>query len=487
MADVELDFDFNTRKAESDLKRIDKGVKKVGKSAGRVTSAFSRLSKIKAPSFLVGAVGTAAITAGIGKSLDLALNFEDAMKNVNTILKVSGSELDTFGTEVRQLSQDFGLDATSLALSLKDIASAQFTGAEALGILEQAAIGARAGFVDVQAVTPGIIAAMKTFGVTANEALDASAFAADKGIISYDGFARSLQTAGGIAKAAGLTLGDFAAGMAKLTEAGLTSEIATTNLKAALRDLGKLDIREKLKAFTGGLDIGDLGFAQRIEIISKFSAEDKDFLSKIGFSDESKAGLLGLINRAGTSLTELAEQGKDLAEFSGAAFDRSKSQLLAFQKVQQELIEAFRSMGEKFAPVALKIVSDFSTFLKDNKEQLNNFGQFVRDMALGARELAFLLSPFSALASRTNRAVENIGATLVGQEQPNRFPGGFQDLISRTRGPEQTLTSANLGDRASGAIERDAGLFEIWMNISDQNAEVVRNTRPNLATELTNR
>jgi len=384
MADVELDFDFNTRKAERDLKRIDKAVKKVDKSAGGITKSFRALSRIKVPGFLAGAVGTAAITAGIKRSLDLALNFGDAMKNVNTILKVSGAELETFGTEVRQLSKDFGLDATALALSLKDIASAQFTGAEALNILKQAAIGARAGFTNVQEVTPGIIAAMKTFGGTASDALDASAFAADKGIISYSGFARAVQTAGGVAKAANLTLGDFAAGMAKLTEAGLTSEIATTNLKAALRDLGKLDIRSKLKQFTEGVDISDLGFAQRIEVISSLNREDKDFLSKIGFSDESKAGILGLINEAGTSLTVLARGAKERQGFAAAAFARSASDLREFQKAQQDFNETLRSFGDQLAPIATDIIKSFSDLLSGNKENLRNAAEL---FSLGLNQL----------------------------------------------------------------------------------------------------
>ena len=360
MADVELDFDFNTRKAEGDLKKIDKGVKKIGKSSAKMAKSFKSLSKIKLPAFVAGAVGTAALTAGIKKSLDLSLNFGDVMRNVNTILKVTDSELMRFGNEVRKLSIDFGIDANKLGLSLKDIASAQFQGAEALSILKQAAIGARAGFADIQEVTPGIIAAMKTFGVTSEDALNASAFAADKGIISYGGFARAIQTAGGIAKAANLTLGDFAAGMAKLTEAGLTSEIATTNLKAALRDLGKVDIREKLKEFTGGVDIQNLGFAQRIEVIAELTAKDRDFLSKIGFSDESKAGVLGLINKAGTSLTILAEQGKDLSGFAAAAELRSRSNRLEFDKASETFTDSMRGLGEQIKPIATQLIKNLS-------------------------------------------------------------------------------------------------------------------------------
>lgn len=370
MADVVLNFKMSTMQAVNSLKKLAKQTDKAKQAAKGFGSILGKIGKIRAPTGLMGLLSAGGFVAAVTKSVKSAFSLSEQMARVNTVLKVSGDELNGFEDQARSLSQEFGMDANDIAKSLFTIASAQFSGAEAMDLMRVGAKGAQAGFADINDVIPGLIAGMKTFGTSAEETLNAIAFANDKGIIQMNEFARSMQLAGGTAANFGLSIKDFAVSMAKMTEMGAPAEVQTTRLVAAMTTLGSIKFRKVL-----GVDIKKVGVTAAItalsdRIISEAKKGNADFLDIHVIRKEAKEGLLQLISDAGTPIENLKGMSTDIAAFSNNALARSENDMLDFNKAVQKVEDLFRIVGKKSGPTILKTIDEVTVALTKNKDQI---------------------------------------------------------------------------------------------------------------------
>lgn len=368
--DVDISFKLTASQAVKVLKQLDKGVKKVDKSTQKMGKSFRVLKSLPGVAALSGLLSGGVLLRGIRANEKSAFSFEEAMARVNTVLKVGKSDLKVYADEVRALSKSFGLDADALANGLFTIVSAQAKGEKAFDILRKAAEGAVAGMAPVEVIAKGLGAAVNNFGVNATEALDALAFANDKGQITFSEIATAIGTAGGVAKESNLSLGEFVSTLAQLTGGALGSAESATQLKGVLKSLNSLDFKKIL-----GFDVKNIGIADAVERLARRIQEerdkgDADFFQKVVTEETAFAGLVQLQNQTSAVFGETVKASKNMSNFSDAALDRMRTLAFEERKALRTVDDVFRSIGQVTGPTTVAFLKQFGDALEKNKNIL---------------------------------------------------------------------------------------------------------------------
>src|SRR5687768_7166856 len=89
-------------------------------------------------------VGAAAVT-GMGLAVKSTADFEERMRNVNSIAQMGEAQFQRTGDSVMAMTRTLPQTANQLAEGLYDIVSSGFEGAEALDVLRASAQAASAG------------------------------------------------------------------------------------------------------------------------------------------------------------------------------------------------------------------------------------------------------------------------------------------------------------------------------------------------------
>lgn len=208
------------------------------KVEGAATSASKVAQGLKVALAGVAVAAAAFLVNGIGQ----AIKFEAAMRNVNSISKLSESSLAGLSNQVLELSTRVPQSAQTLARGLYDIASSGFQGAAGMEVLSVSAKAASAGLTTTDVSAKAIAASLNAYGLTARDAADVSDIlfqTVNLGVVTFEELASELGDVVGGAAAAGVALDEVGAAVAAMTLSGLSAAEATTSLNRLLEKIVK--------------------------------------------------------------------------------------------------------------------------------------------------------------------------------------------------------------------------------------------------------
>ncbi|MBU0846584.1 phage tail tape measure protein, partial [Patescibacteria group bacterium] len=108
---------------------------------------------------------------GIGvASVATASNFDQAMRNVNSIAQLSEEQFASFKEEIIDFSFTTRATATDLANAFYDVVSAGLSAAEGMMVVKAASRAAGAGLASAKDVAYLVIQAMRAYGYEASDA-----------------------------------------------------------------------------------------------------------------------------------------------------------------------------------------------------------------------------------------------------------------------------------------------------------------------------
>ena len=357
-------------KANAQLARADKSI------GGFIKRNQKNMLKFGAASVAaVGAIGIA--------SIKMAGDFDQSMRNVNTITKLSEDQFNALKEEVIDLSREVPLSTQQLTEGLFNVASAGVKAADQMNFLTVASKAAVGGNADLATTVKGLTGVIKGYGdefTNVDKVADLFFKTNELGVTTFEELAASMGKVVPIASALGVTQEELFAAMATLTGVtGNTSEVVT-QLKAAFSNLVKptadaLKISEELGISFDATSIQTLGLKGFLDQVKEATGGNVETMGKLFGSVEGLGAILAL---TGDSAEKFSSNLDDMGIAAGSALD-------AFSEQQKGLNNQLIVLKNNIFGVALDIGGKMIPALTDFVTNINELDQGTKDnIATGA-------------------------------------------------------------------------------------------------------
>ena len=341
----------DTRELEKSLKRSETMLAATGKKMAKLGKSLTM--KLTLPILAVG--------AGV---LKLASDFDQGMRNVNSVLQLTEDEFQSMKQDVLDFSVTTRSSSKEVAEALLLVAQAGFRGEEAFMVMESASRAAGAAFTDAGSMARLLSGAINSFGLEAKDAArlnDLFISAMQKGGGSVGQMATSMGTLFPVAASANIALEDLLATTTLLVRGGFATSEAVVSIRQAI--LGIIKPSENLAALfkdlgfaSGQAALDSLGFAGVMQLLER----------ETGGSSEALAGLFGNIRAlntiwkvAGGQADELADSVANFGAEAEGALERAKIQ--QYQSLEtniKRLKGSFEVLGTTIGTILLPAFND---------------------------------------------------------------------------------------------------------------------------------
>lgn len=320
-------FRSEIRGAASDLKsfenQADATSAKGSKSASILKAAWVAMS--------------AAVVMAVGSLFTTTAEFEQNLRDINSIAGMSESQLKATGDQLLQMSTRFTVGANNLAEGLYDVQSSGFAGADAMTVLDASATAASAGMTDTATSARTITAALNAYGKGAEDAEHVSNVlfqGVNVGVMTFEELAGSMGNVVPAAAAAGVGIEDLTAAIAASTLSGLSAAEASTSMSRLMQALiqpsdALAEAYKRMGIESGSAGLETLGLSGMIEKLSGESQGNIDVLLKWFPEIRAVRGALSLMAGEGKNYTSAQEAMKRADEGVGAAKKAMAEQMKA--------------------------------------------------------------------------------------------------------------------------------------------------------------
>lgn len=218
------------------------GLQAGANSAVNIIGAMgNKIGKIN-PFMILGIAATAAFAKISSEATQFALDFEDAMKEVETISKATQENFEGISDALMEMSTIVPEAGDKLAKAYYQTVSAGYDGARGLKVLEVAAKAATAGVTDTFVAVDGITTAMNSW----NMGIEQADYVADQffktvelGKTTFPELARNLADVAPIASASGISLREIMEAMSVITASGTPTSVAFTQIRSSILGLNE--------------------------------------------------------------------------------------------------------------------------------------------------------------------------------------------------------------------------------------------------------
>lgn len=333
-----------------------------------VSIKFEAASKKFAPiSAAVAGVGTAS-----GK---MALDFEDSMANVNTLLD-DPSHLEGYKNAVRRISDNTGLSLETMSAGMyQAISSLGDGGEETERIFTTMARSAKAGGAEVSDSVALISAGMKGYNDVSNETAqkisDLAFQTAKLGVTTFPEMAKSMQPLFPLANSLNLSYEELFGSMATLTGVtGNTAEVST-QLKAVFSNLmapttAMQGVIEKYGYSSGQAMLESEGLAGMLKIVQNETGGQADKMAELFSSTEAVTAMTALTGSQFDTFNDKLGQMSDAAGATNAAYEKLQTNGDKLRKAWNQIknigVQLGATMIDMLAPSITALTDKIDTF-----------------------------------------------------------------------------------------------------------------------------
>ena len=140
---------------------------------------------------------TAPIVAGMTIAIKKLASFEDAMRDVNTIARMTEIQLADTTKRIDGMSRKFGIAATQMAKGLYQVQSAGFRGADAIELLDIATKSSIAGIANTGDAARTVVSILHAYNLEVSDAIDIADIlfmTVNRGILRFEDITTHLQS-----------------------------------------------------------------------------------------------------------------------------------------------------------------------------------------------------------------------------------------------------------------------------------------------------
>lgn len=318
------------------------------------------------------AISALAVAIG-GFGFTQATQESEAYARANVILGFSLEELNRTQEQLRKVADETAQSYVNVAESLFQVASAGFTGQDAIDAVTAASRASVPAGIDTALAFDAIATAMTNFGFTATEAGDKLVRIADLTRGTLGDVAGAIGLIGPVASEAGISMEEVGAAFAQITVQTGRAEIASTLLFNAIltfispaKEAG--DALREIGIATGDAAFKSQDFAEKLRILKTAAAEGRVEIGRV-FNRRALRGIQPLL----ASLDDYNEKLNDIGDAAGRTAEGSK----AF----------FESAGPQWRALTTAIKNAATAIGTDLLETLVPVIQSTRDFVIENRSL----------------------------------------------------------------------------------------------------
>ena len=402
----------DTRPLRKDTKKAE-GILK--KSTGKMTGMIKGLGAA-----FLGISAAMAVRKAVGSMIE----FEKKIAEVSTLIK--GATVDTKALEesIIQMSKTTGREAVELAAGAYQVLSAGITdSADSMLVLEQAAEAGIAGITDTFTAVDILTTALNAYGMEADEVGKVSDIlftTVRLGKTTFGALAGSLGQVLPFSAQLGVSLEEVGAAMAVLTSRGLSTEIATTALRASFISF----INQADKFEEAGVDIlkvvSEDGLIGAMDALKEITGGNIREMQK--FIPETRA-LAAVLTLAGEGADAFSDALKEQIDNLGATTE-------AHEKVARTIDERWKVAMANINATILDSRSFFLPLIGWLADSIPKAIAFMTDSFKGLRIIWNVLSMgFDKFVLVINKGLMSIDEALLSTLQTLNIKGVFDDMI----------------------------------------------------------
>jgi len=214
--------------------QFDASMRRAQTTAGRFTAKAGAVAKAASGPLTLGLIGAGAA------AVKSAVQFDDSMTKIESLVGIAGSEVDKMKDSVRALSGETAQAPAQLADAMFFIQSAGLRGAVAMETLEASAKAASVGLGEVEQIADLATSALNAYGeenISAVDATDVLTAAVREGKLEAAELSTSMGRVLPIASAMGVQFHEVGAAFAALSRTGTNAAEAATQVRGILSSL----------------------------------------------------------------------------------------------------------------------------------------------------------------------------------------------------------------------------------------------------------
>ena len=415
--------------------------RKMDRTVLRFSSSFRESMATLTKAYGAVIAGAAALGTAMASVAKQAADFQKGMANVSTLLDVSDKQMKALSRGVLQLSKRLPQSADKLTTALYDLVSAGVDAKNALKALELSSKAAVAGVTDAQTAVRAGMSVINAYGLSLDElnrVYDIQFKTVKKGVVTYEQLANSIGSVLPAATALGVSLEDLFSGIAVLTKAGQSADMATTNLGRLFQ--GFVEQQDKFKQL--GIEIFDATgkFRGLIPVI-----EDLNRVLS-GLTDEQRQAVLEMLNldiRAGRALvplTQLLDTAGGLRDtfneiaHSGGAMNEAFSKIDAtastqFAKLKNSIEALAITLGEKLLPAITENITKINEFVDTinfavQSKAFDNIIKYVKEFTRDMQALQKVITPVWFALNMMTKSIQ----ALNRMRKESEFKSALQEI-----------------------------------------------------------
>jgi TP901 family phage tail tape measure protein len=312
------------------------------------------------------AVATA-VGAGLGASINVARNFEEAMSRVKAISGATGTEFDALKEKAKELGETTQFSASEAAQGMEYLSMAGFKVNDIIGAMPSVLNLAAAAKLDLGRSADIVSNIMTGFGVKAEDAsgaVDVLVKTMATANTDLPQLGDAMKYVAPVASSLGLSIEETAAAVAKMSDAGIQGSMAGTALRAALLSLSN-PVGQAEKAINRlNIEVLDSeGNMKPLPELIGHVAEKMDGMTSAQktataaqlVGTEAASGFVTLL---GIGEDALADYTKTLEQSGGTAERVAKTQMDNLNGALKELQSAAEGIGIELGEELLPILTD---------------------------------------------------------------------------------------------------------------------------------
>lgn len=432
--------------------------------------------------FAALAIGAVAAFATISaQAYTMSKNFEQAMKEVETISSATQNNFKGISQSVFELSKITPDGPEKLANAYYQIVSAGFDGAEGLKLLETAAKSAVAGVTDTLTAADGITTVLNAFKIEAensNEVADILFKTVQLGKTTFAELAANLSTVAPIAAASNIPFQEIAAAVASLTKQGVPTAQAMTQIRSAI-----ISTNEVL----GDGWTNTLNLQEAFQLLYKEAEGSQTKLTEMVGRVEAVSAILGVAGKNADGAAKDLEAMADAAGASTDAFDRMASSNVNQIEILRNRI---RATTKGIGDAVLEMSNDIAGGLNDLLEPLDSVIVGLEQERLEVLKLESTIKNSNTSSEERIRLIQelkdkypgllaNIDAETVSNEDLTKSLRAInQQLINKIilQEKEVEINDQNVStkERLQNVLEREKTVQEQLVKIAEKEGKTIK-------------
>lgn len=406
-------------RSSDDLDKKMKGLSSTARGSGIIGNMFSGLSNK-----IAGLAGAYAGLNVVSSVIQKGMEFEDSIAEIEIITGATGKSLQFYSDKSLELAQKWGISASEIAMSIKDVGSAKSelldTPGALVEITEKAIMLAKASGLAVPDAVKAMTGSLNQFGYGAERAAEFAnvlAQSANVGAAEIPEMTEALKMAGGVARLNNVSFEETNAVlqlMAKNNIKGSEAGAGFVGVMAGLKD--KLDWDPKKMGFIEAMrQVKKASESGQISLLETFGRErEKDaaaILLNIGLYDEF--------------LAQMKVGGEVERQSNVRQNTMSAKMAIIRERVAARLITIF----DKLQPTIERLADSFTRWLGSiTPEEIENIGSAMSALGTVLLKIAGFVQ---MLVDGARSFGEFVAKVVTGVDDEEELSGAHKRALER--------------------------------------------------------